>query len=58
MCKFNTLGDRLFSLDVFLLNLLSLLKGMSAQNPVIVSEQGFLSRIAFSVYEVVRVACQ
>ena len=45
MCKFNTLRDRLFSLSVFLLNLLSVLKGMSAQNPVKVSKQGFLSRI-------------
>ena len=35
MCEFNTLGDKLFSLSVFLLNLLPLLYGMSAQNRVI-----------------------
>ena len=33
MCEFSTLGDRLFSLSVFLLNL-SGLCGMSAQNRV------------------------
>ena len=41
MCKFGTLCDRLFSLIVFLLNMLSVLCGMSAQNHVEVSNNHF-----------------
>ena len=41
MCKFSTLCDRLFRLSVFLLNLLSVLCGMSAQNRVKVSNDHF-----------------
>ena len=41
MCKFSTLCDRLFSLSVFLLNMLSVLCGTSAQNHVEVSDNHF-----------------
>ena len=41
MCKFSTLCDRLFSLIVFLLNMLSVLCGMSAQNHAEVSNNHF-----------------
>ena len=41
MCKFSTLCDRLFSLSVFLLNLLAVLCGMSVQNRVKVSNDHF-----------------
>ena len=41
MCKFSTLCDRLFRLSVFLLNVLSVLCGMSAQNRVKVSNDHF-----------------
>ena len=41
MCKFSTLCDRLLSLSVFLLNLLSVLLGMPAQNPEQVSNNYF-----------------
>ena len=41
MCKFSTLCDRLFSLSVFLLHLLSVLCGMSVQNCVKVSNDHF-----------------
>ena len=41
MCKLSTLCDRLFILSVFLLNLLSVLCGMSVQNCVKVSNDHF-----------------
>ena len=41
MCKFSTLCDRLFRFSVFLLNLLSVLCGMSAQNHVKVGNDHF-----------------
>ena len=41
MCKFSTSCDRLFSLSVFLLNLWSVLCGMSVQNRVKVSNDHF-----------------
>ena len=41
MCEFSTLCDRLFSLSVFLLNLLAVLCGMSVQNRVKVSNDHF-----------------
>ena len=40
-CTFSTLSDRLFSFSVFLLNFLSVLQGMSAQNRVTISNSHF-----------------